>query len=50
MEKLVSALRMGTDLLYGEQQIYLNLCGVDILSISAKQVNLPDMQVGCLLG
>ena len=32
--------------LYGEQQIYLNLWSVDILSISAEQVSQPNMQVG----
>ena len=31
-----------------EQQIYLNLWSIDILSISA--LSQPDMQVGCLLG
>ena len=34
--------------LYGEQQIYLNLWSVDILSISDKQVSQPDMPVGLL--
>ena len=37
-------------LLYGEHHIYLNLCSVDILSISAEQVNQPDMQAGYILG
>ena len=36
--------------LYEEQQNYLNLRGVDILSISAEQVSQPNMQVGSLLG
>ena len=36
--------------LYEEQQIYLNLWSVDILSIMAEQVGQPDVQVGCLLG
>ena len=41
--------------LYGEQQIYLNLwrvdiLSVDILSILAEQVSQTDMPVGCLLG
>ena len=35
---------------YEEQQIYLNLWSVAILSISAEQVSRPDMQAGCRLG
>ena len=50
----VIAHKAGLDMekaLYEEQQIYLNLWRVDILSISAEQVIQPDsMQVGYLLG
>ena len=36
--------------LYWEQQIYLNLWSVDILSIiAAEQISLPDLQIACLL-
>ena len=30
--------------------MYLNLWGVDILSVLAEQVSQPDLQVGCILG
>ena len=33
-----------------EQQIYLNLWSVDILSMSAEQISQPNMQICCLLG
>ena len=31
-------------------KLYLNLWSVDILSILAEEVSLPDMQAGCVLG
>ena len=35
--------------LYGEQQIYLNVWSVDILSISVEQVSQSNMQFDCIL-